>query len=396
MQAEHVSNPKKKKKWIVAGLIASIVLIAGVNIAVIQNKAKSSADELKFVTAKEKELSTTKLISGTVTAGKEESFYADPSLGKVKEIFVQEGQTVQPGQELFSYDNPELSFQLKQLEIDKKMTNLRYEQTKSQIDSLKNEIENAKKDGSPKEVITPLEKQLKELEMQQQTTELEMEKNRLQGEQLKLKQNEMVVTSSIAGVVQKVDANAGKSSGQSSGINATPVVQIASQEPFQIEGTLSELQKALIQPEQPITVTAKALSGKKWTGKITWVSQYPTSDETGKLQAAAAGQASQNISYYHFKAALDSQDGLAPGYHVSIQVNLDTKKLLVIPRTCIVEKGDSKYVFVVKDGKLDKRKITTGIGDGESVEVVKGVRSGEKLVDDPSADLFDGMEVKGK
>lgn len=394
MQVEHVSNPKKK--WIVMGLVAIIIIIVGVNLTVIQSKNKGNTEKLKFVTAQEKELTTTKLITGTVVPGNEETIYADPARGKVQEIFVQEGQQIEQGQKLLSYNNPELSIQIKQLDIDKKMTNLRYDQQKNKIDSLKKDIQKAKNDGSPKEVISPLEEQLQDLQLQQKTTELEMEKNKLHAEELQLKQNELVVSSSIAGVIKVVDKNAGKDSSQTSGLQGSPVVQIASQEPFQIQGTLSELQRPLIQPNQPIAITSKGVANKKWAGKILTVSQYPASSDMSQMSSAATGQSSQNISYYNFKAALDSQDGLSPGYHVSIQVKVDSKKMLVVPRSSIVEKADSKYVFVVKGNKLDKQKINTGTGDGESVEVLKGIKKGIKLVDQPSKDLFAGMEVKVK
>jgi HlyD family secretion protein len=394
MQAEHVSNPKKK--WIVMGLIAIIIIIVGVNLMMSQNKNKVNTERLKFVTAQEKELSNTKLITGTVVPGNEEIIYADPARGKVGEIFVHEGQQIEQGQKLFTYNNPELSIQGRQLEIDKKVTSLRVEQDKNKISSLKEEIEKAKNEGSPKEVTSPLEEQLRELELQQKTTGLELERNKLRSEELSLKQNELTVSSAIAGVVQMVDKNAGKTNTPGSGIGGTPVIQIASQEPYLITGTLSELQRPLIQPDQPITITAKALANKKWTGKIMTVSQYPTTNEMNQMAAPAMGQSSPNITFYHFKASLDSQEGLAPGFHVSIQVKIDSKKMLVIPRNSIVEKADSKYVFTVKGNKIDKRKISTGMGDGEWVEVVKGIKVGEKLVKQPSSDLLDGMEVNSK
>lgn len=394
MQVEQVGNPKKK--WIVIGLIALITIIVGINIAVIHNKNKASTEELKFVTAKEKELSITKLLSGTVVPGKEETFYLDPSRGKIEEIFVQEGQPVQPGQKLYTYSNPELSIQVRHLEIDKKMSSLRYDLGKGKIESLKKEIQRAKNYGSSKGVVAPMEEQLQELQLQQETIGLEIEKNKIFEEELLVKQSELVVLSSIAGVVQLVDKQIGQSSQQTSGIQGTPIVKIASQEPFQIQGTVTELQRALIQPNQPITITAKAMTNKKWTGKILSVSQYPISAELGQMSLGATGQSSQNISYYNFKAAIDSLDGLSAGYHVSIRAELDSKKVLVVPRTSIVEKANSKYVFVVKGKKLDKRKITTGTGDGESIEVIKGLKSGAKVVNHPSAALYEGMEVKLK
>lgn len=118
MQVEQMRKPKKK--WIVIGVVTLIVIIAGINIMVMQSKNKTSKEDLKFAFAKEREIRNTKLVSGSVVPANQETFYPDATKGKVKEIFVQEGQQIVKGQKLFLYENPELSIQTKQLDIDKK------------------------------------------------------------------------------------------------------------------------------------------------------------------------------------------------------------------------------------------------------------------------------------
>ncbi|MFV1457697.1 biotin/lipoyl-binding protein, partial [Bacillus mycoides] len=72
-----------------------------------------------------------------------ESFYTDPTKGKVKEIEVKEGQEIEKGTKLFSYENEEINLQMKQVELDQKMIDMRYDQGKKKIDSLKKEIKKA-------------------------------------------------------------------------------------------------------------------------------------------------------------------------------------------------------------------------------------------------------------
>ncbi len=372
------------------------MIIAAINITVMQNKKKGSTEDLKFVSVTEKEISNTKLVSGRIVPGNVETLYADPTKGKVNELFVKEGQEVKKGDKLFSYDNSELSIQAKQLDIDKKSTDLRNKQGNEKIASLKKEIQKAKDAGAAAEVLAPLETQLQDLQYQQQALDLEIEKNKLSAEQLKKKQDELIVYSNTTGVVQKADMEAGQNTTQQAGAGGNPIVQIASKDPFQIQGTLTELQKAQILPNQPITVTSKAVANKTWKGKITEVSEYPTSDELGQGISGAAGSQTPNISSYNFKAALESQEDLSPGYHVSLQVELTKKKMLAIPQSSIIEKGNSSYVYVVNNKKLNKQKLTTGTGDGEWTEVLKGLKAGDEVVDNPSDRLYDGMEVKGK
>ncbi|HDR3889432.1 TPA: efflux RND transporter periplasmic adaptor subunit [Bacillus cereus] len=391
-----VRTPNKKKKWIIIGVIALIVIVAAVNIFVMQGKKKGTAksDAVSFEKVTERKLNNTKLISGQVKPGNIESFYADPTKGKVKDIEVKEGQEVEKGTKLFSYDNEEINLQMKQAELDQKMADMRYDQGKKKIDSLKKEIKKVKDSGAGKEVTDPMEEQVSELEMTQKTTDLEKEKGKLQKEELNKKQKELTIYSNFAGVVQKLDKDAAQSSSQALGGQGKAFLQVASKDPFQVQGTLTELQKSQIQKDQTFTVTAKANNKKKWTGKITEVSEFPTSAEMA--QAGGVGEATQNMSQYTYKASLDSQDGLSPGYHVSLQVNLENKTMIAVPSKSIVEKGDDAFVYVEDKGKLRKQNVKKGSTDGDWTEITEGAKVGQKVVKNPSDDVYDGMEVKEK
>ena len=389
----HTSN---KKKRIIVSVIILITIVAAINIFVMQStkKGEVKTGTVSFEKVSERKLNNTKLISGQVKPGNIEGFYTDSTKGKVKDITVKEGQEVEKGTKLFSYDNEEINLKMKQAELDQKMADMRYNQSKKKIDSLKQEIKKTKDSGATTEIINPLEEQLNELEMQQKTTELEKEKGKLQAEELKKQQKELTIYSNFAGVVQKLDKDAAQSSSQAVGGQGKAFLQIASKDPFQIQGTLTELQKSQIQKDQTFTVTAKANNKKKWTGKITEVSEFPTSAEMA--QAGGVGEATQNMSQYTYKASLDSQDGLSPGYHVSLQVNLGNKKMVAVPTKSIVEKGDDAFVYVEEKGKLRKQNVKKGSTDGDWTEVVEGVTVGQKVVKNPSDDVYDGMEVKEK
>lgn len=392
MIPEVARTPNKKKKWIIVGVIALIVIVAAVNIFIMQSKEIGKDVEVKLTQVTERTLSNTKLIAGEVKPGNIENFYADPTKGKVQEIAVKEGQEVKKGDKLFSYANEEIDLQMKQAELDQKMATMNLDQGKKEIDAANKDIKTAKDNGAEKEVIDQLEAQRNKLEAQQKVAELEKEKSDLNQQELKKKQGELTIYSNFDGVVQKVNKDAAQSSSQAMGGQGAPFLQVASKDPFQIQGTITELQKSQIQKDQPIKVTAKAAPNKEWTGKITEVSEYPTSAEA----QAVPGETGQNMSNYTYKATLDSQDGLSPGYHVSLQVELENKKMVSVPRSSIVEEGDETFVYVEKKGKLQKQPVTKGASNGDYVEVLDGVTVGQKVVKNPSDKVYDGMEVKKK
>ncbi|MED2879312.1 efflux RND transporter periplasmic adaptor subunit, partial [Bacillus thuringiensis] len=346
----------KKIKFIALGLFFIIAFAIVLKLFMTkEKKVTNDVTDIKFENVIEHTFDNKKLISGQIKPGNIENFYVDSTKGKVKDIEVKEGQEIEKGTKLFSYDNKEINLQMKQAELDQKMADMRYDQGKKKIDSLKKEIKKAKDSGAGKEVTDPMDEQVNELEIGQKTIDLEKEKGKLQKEELSKKQKELTIYSNFAGVVQKLDKDAAQSSSQALGGQGKAFLQVASKDPFQVQGTLTELQKSQIQKDQTFTVTAKANNKKKWTGKITEVSEFPTSAEMA--QAGGMGEATQNMSQYTYKASLDSQDGLSPGYHVSLQVNLENKMMIAVPSKSIVEKGDDAFVYVEDKGKLRKQNV---------------------------------------
>ena len=73
------------------------------------------------------------------------------------------------------------------------------------------------------------------------------EKRKVASRRIKKQQKELTIYSNFAGVVQKLDKDAAQSSSQAVGGQGKAFLQIASKDPFQIQGTLTELQKSQIQ-----------------------------------------------------------------------------------------------------------------------------------------------------
>lgn len=86
-------------------------------------------------------------------------------------------------------------------------------------------------------------------------------------------------------------------------------------------------------------------------------------------------------------------------FHVGqfVRVKLDVKtaaKTLVIPRQALVFSGGQPQVFVLRDGKANRRDVQLGIEAADSVEVISGLTENEQVVvDDPSV-LTDAMPVR--
>src|SRR5262249_17175511 len=69
----------------------------------------------------------------------------------------------------------------------------------------------------------------------------------------------------------------------------------------------------------------------------------------------------------------------------------------LVPKAAIKTEGDTTYVFVVDgQGVVDRRAVKAGGPDGDRVEVIAGLRSGERVVISPPAGLSAGARVTVK
>jgi multidrug efflux pump subunit AcrA (membrane-fusion protein) len=70
------------------------------------------------------------------------------------------------------------------------------------------------------------------------------------------------------------------------------------------------------------------------------------------------------------------------------------KPLAIIPKSAVRSSGDSTYVFLLKNGKLERRGVKVGNDRGSDVEVMAGVNPGDHLVTGGPQNLQDGDTVR--
>jgi RND family efflux transporter MFP subunit len=74
----------------------------------------------------------------------------------------------------------------------------------------------------------------------------------------------------------------------------------------------------------------------------------------------------------------------------------DAKNALLVPENALVREGDATFVWVVRDGKVEKRAVKTGAAKDGQVSVTEGLAGGESLVVDAPRRLRDGAAVELK
>ncbi|MFB7139074.1 efflux RND transporter periplasmic adaptor subunit [Gottfriedia sp. NPDC056225] len=398
-----------QKKYILIGVIVLLIVSVILSVTVVEVR-KSKSETLQFISPAVKSFTKTETVSGRVVQSHTDTIYVNPAKGSINEIFVKEGDTVTKGQKLFSYENTTLAAELGQAEVNKKLAETSVTQKKEQVSSLEQDIqsastetesnttdENKTTDKSTDKtetttnavIIQTLQAELNTAKEELNTAELKVEQYTLEAEKLKAQQGSLTVNSNNEGVVLNLNKDIGQ------GFKATDkqqisIMQIASNEPFQIEGKLTEEEKSKIEPGQPIKVTSKIVGNTNWKGSISEVSNYPMNNTSTDQEKDSK---KESDAYYTFRATLDSQEKLYPGYETNLNVVVESKDLLSVPATSVKGSGKSKYVYLLKKGKIVKQTVKIGQKQGKYVAILKGVKEGDKIGKNPSWTVRAGTKI---
>ncbi len=384
---------KKAKKWqlYTAIGVASAIVIGAAGILIFRQPSQSAVKEetSHIVTAKEGSVASSVLLSGTVTAKNEQYVYFDASKGDLDEILVSVGDKVEEGQALVKYSS-----------ADAQAAYDAADRAVAKADRHIEELNKARENASavPASPQVPTEAGLPE-QAQAATSSVSSIDSQISDAkdsradavaQLNKAQAQLdaaTVLSTLEGTVVEVNRNVSKSPTG----NSQVVVHVVSNENLQVKGELSEYNLANLSVGQEVTFTSKVYQDKSWTGKISYISDYPKNNG----EAANAALGGNTGSKYPYTVDVTSDIGeLKQGFSVSVEVKNKSKAILV-PLTSVVTENDKNYVWIVDDQKKAKKvEVTLGNADADNQEITSGLTDGAKVISNPTSSLEEGKEVK--
>ncbi|MFK9092146.1 efflux RND transporter periplasmic adaptor subunit [Bacillus salipaludis] len=394
----------KKKVWIWIVSIVGLLLIAGTAMYFFtKGEAKPAGTEAEGMgitvqKASEQELTETILVTGKIVPESEQKIFLEPEKGEISEYKVAENQTVKAGDPLLIYDSSKIENELKKAVREKELLQSKGKTEKNQIADLAKRIAEAKKNSTTPATeeegggvdVNQLTAEKVQLEMGYEGTKSEIASADDRIKELNAQKKEMTIVSKMDGIIVKVNQNVAKTETGA----AEPVIHIISNQPYKVIGTMSEFDAVKIQNGQPVIIRPKVYKDREWKGAVESVSQFPN-EEGGGGGEFGGGAPGGNVTMYPFKVAItDDTSELRQGFHVSLEIKVGgSDKKLVIPHPALVDEGGNKVVYVLADGKLERREVKTGAMNDEFIEVTEGVKSGELVVITPNEQMHDGMEV---
>lgn len=291
----------------------------------------------------------------------------------IAELLVKEGDDVQEGQALFSYDTEEL-----QLNLDKK--NLELEQLKSSIESYKEKIKTLERERSGLSGTAKLQYtvEIQSAQVDQKEAELKLKTKEDEVKKAQELLDNSTVTSPITGRVQKINEN------DTTGSDGKPAAYITIQQSgaYRVKGVLGELQRGSLKEGDRVKLVPRTEENAAWTGTVTLVDyENPTQGSDTDRYYGSSSDEMTTASRYPFYVELDSTDGLMLGQHLYIELDTgaDAPGVGISGAFLCYNEDGSAYVWAEKGGKLEKRAVT--LGDYDPMTDVQKITEGLSLED---------------
>ena len=287
---------------------------------------------------------------------------------KVKELYVEKGQTIEKGQKLFEYDTTENSNKVEQtkLEIEKMENSIA--NSKKQIQNLLEESKTRPDDPQISIEIQTLENDIKQTEYNIKTKNLEISN-------LNKTIKNSVITAEINGVIQNInDGENDTSMGYQDGEDDS-YITIMQTGDYKIKGIVNEQNVMMFSEGQKVIIRSRLDENKTWNGTITKVdtSNPESNDNNSGMMMYGNSDTMTTSSKYPFYINLEQKDGLMMGQHVYIEFDygqIAKQDGIWIPSYFIVEDAGNNYIWVAGKGdKLEKRKVTIGSKDENLLEI---------------------------
>ena len=388
-----ISRPRPP--WVAPGLIAVIVLGA----AFLWWLSRPKAVTVQTVVARAQSAvsagsaKTLLNASGYVTA-RRAATVSSKVTGKVMEVLVEEGKKVEEGQVLARLDasNIEAGFRLAQAQLDASRTFL--EETKPNLVFAQRELKRFT-DLAATKIVSDSDLRKAEMESRaldarlvRQTSEITIREREV--EQWKQQLDDMIIRAPFAGVVTAKNAQPGEmiSTMSAGGFTRTGICTIVDMTSLEIEVDVNESFINRIQPQQPVEATLDAYPDWRIPGKV--IAIIPTADRqkaTVKVRVGFDQLDDRILPDMAVKVAFRSvDDGKAAPASGSV----------IVPKAAIQNRDDRDVVWVVRDGRVERRAVTIAQTNGDESTIAAGLSAGEKVVANPPAGLVDGAKISEK
>lgn len=332
--------------------------------------------------------------SGYVTA-RRDATVSSKVTGKVVEVMVEEGSRVEAGQVLARIDSSNVETTLHLAEAQHEAGRRALGETEASMAQADRELERLRR-ASQKGAATPLEMERAETAARLLKARMDRQQADIlvaESEVLVWKQqlDDTIIRAPFAGVVTAKNAQPGEMISPMSvgGFTRTGICTIVDMNSLEIEVDVNESHINRVSPGQPVEATLD--SYPDWRIPAEVIAIIPTADRqkaTVKVRVAFKQLDPRILPDMSVKVAFQG------GAEDDVEGGVATRRAMTLPAAAVDRRDGRDVVWVVRDGKAERRAVTLGEPRGDELTVAAGLTGGERVVVDPSAALADGARVK--
>ena len=430
---------KKRKKRIIGGVIAAALVLF-----IVSRVLTPAALPVVMVRSAEKgTVKQTIDTSGTVKTEQQKTYFS-PLAAKVEVCKVQEGDAVEAGQVLLTYDAQDLENRKKEAALQNDEAYYGYQNTMDKnskdtseysrsshdVEILEQQVENAKAEvRALKQYLTDMGCFLREAQndnhknlaeeyqakIDQATNQLAVKEEELAEFQSDLSEQKGIKNSTESTMMTADAKKQAEASKELQALKSAEVTDAVAQVSDGIKAdfagivtgvkpvdgsnvenggelfTVSSIEKVCVDVSfsksdlEKIEEGQKAvatIAGKQYEGTVTRISRAAAKNEKG-------------ASIIQGEIHIDNPDAdlyLGVDARVMVEGN-KAENVVMIPIEAINIGKDGSFVYVVTDGMVQKRMVTAGISSDEYTEIKKGLEVGEQVIISVDAGIEEGMAV---
>ena len=430
---------KKRKKRIIGGVIAAALVLF-----IVSRVLTPAALPVVMVRSAEKgTVKQTIDTSGTVKTEQQKTYFS-PLAAKVEACKVQEGDAVEAGQVLLTYDAQDLENRKKEAALQNDEAYYGYQNTMDKnskdtseysrsshdVEILEQQVENAKAEvRALKQYLTDMGCFLREAQndnhknlaeeyqakIDQATNQLAVKEEELAEFQSDLSEQKGIKNSTESTMMTADAKKQAEAAKELQALKSAEVTDAVAQVGDGIKAdfagivtgvkpvdgsnvenggelfTVSSIEKVCVDVSfsksdlEKIEEGQKAvatIAGKQYEGTVTRISRAAAKNEKG-------------ASIIQGEIHIDNPDtDLYLGVDARVMVEGNkAENVVMIPVEAINIGKDGSFVYVVTDGMVQKRMVTAGISSDEYTEIKKGLEVGEQVIISVDAGIEEGMAV---
>jgi len=159
------------------------------------------------------------------------------------------------------------------------------------------------------------------------------------------------------------------------------IYELIATDPIKLRCPMPERFVPLARVGMPVKLAIDARQGTSYVGKITRIA--PALDESSRTLL--------------IEAEVANPDGaLKPGFFAHVTMDLGHDRALFVPSAAVLRYAGVARVFIVEQGVVRAREVTTGSVVGDQIEITGGLKEGDHVAVSNVDRLADGTAVTAK